>query len=167
MHYATIDNQIGQSDNPPQDSIEITADQYSQAMQHKLSGGLVTVNDGEIVLYNAPVYALDGTERKERDSDEPLITTPPPDDLYVPQWDGAQWIESETDAQKQERIDKEWSRVRNKRDGLLSQTDWTVLPDAPLTQSKVDAYKTYRQELRNIPQNNDDPYNVEWPDEPT
>tara|TARA_R110002153_G_scaffold129095_1_gene277731 strand:+ start:1180 stop:1530 length:351 start_codon:yes stop_codon:yes gene_type:complete len=38
-------------------------------------------------------------------------------------------------------------RLRQKRNSLLAQTDWMSLPDAP---TMSDAWKTYRQELRNI-----------------
>lgn len=170
MHYATIDNQIG-SDNAPQGSIEITADQYKEALQHKLSGGLVTVEGGQMVLYNAPVYAPDGTERDERDPNEPLITFKPSDDLQIPEWDGNQWIESETDAQRQDRLEQEeqdqWDRICSKRDNLLSATDWTVLPDAPLTDAQVSEAKTYRQSLRDLPQTYDTPEQVEYPNAPS
>jgi len=37
--------------------------------------------------------------------------------------------------------------LRLKRNSLLAQTDWMSLPDAP---TMSDAWKTYRQELRNI-----------------
>tara|TARA_B100001057_G_C22866847_1_gene956927 strand:- start:3034 stop:3516 length:483 start_codon:yes stop_codon:yes gene_type:complete len=45
-----------------------------------------------------------------------------------------------------------WDRVRSDRSFLLSDTDWTVMPDSPLTSDKQQDYKTYRANLRNIPQ---------------
>jgi len=45
-----------------------------------------------------------------------------------------------------------WVRVRTERTDLLSDTDWTVMPDSALTSDKQQEYKTYRTNLRNIPQ---------------
>ncbi|MCG8531974.1 MAG: phage tail assembly chaperone [Desulfovibrionales bacterium] len=58
------------------------------------------------------------------------------------------------------------SEVRSKRDELLRQSDWSVLPDAPLTDAKKLEWKTYRQKLRDIPQHSGFPKNVVFPDSP-
>lgn len=63
--------------------------------------------------------------------------------------------------------DMKWEQVRNKRDYLMSQTDWTQIPDAPLTADKKQAYSNYRQSLRDIPQTYSDPDDVVWPEKPT
>jgi len=44
------------------------------------------------------------------------------------------------------------TNLRNKRNALLNETDWTVLPDAPLSEQKKVEYLVYRQALRNLPQ---------------
>ena len=54
-------------------------------------------------------------------------------------------------------------RVRRHRDRLLAASDWTQLPDAPVDKT---AWATYRQELRDIPQQSGFPDNVIWPEEP-
>lgn len=56
--------------------------------------------------------------------------------------------------------------LRAKRDRLLQQTDYTQLPDAPLTEQQKADYATYRQELRDLPANTVDPANPVWPSEP-
>ena len=45
-----------------------------------------------------------------------------------------------------------WNVVRIDRDKLLAESDWTVMPDSPLSTSKQNEWKTYRQSLRDIPQ---------------
>ncbi len=45
-----------------------------------------------------------------------------------------------------------WVRVREERSLLLTDTDWTVMPDSPLASDKKQEYTTYRSNLRNIPQ---------------
>jgi hypothetical protein len=42
--------------------------------------------------------------------------------------------------------------LRKQRNALLEATDWTVMPDSPLSQQKKDDYIAYRQALRDLPQ---------------
>lgn len=51
--------------------------------------------------------------------------------------------------------------VRNRRDRLIRDTDFYMLPDAP---NAPDGIVAYRQALRDIPQQPGFPYNVEWPE---
>jgi hypothetical protein len=44
--------------------------------------------------------------------------------------------------------DQKWEFLRTHRNRLLTQSDWTQLPDAPLDKA---AWATYRQELRDLP----------------
>jgi len=44
-----------------------------------------------------------------------------------------------------------WVRVRSERNFLLSETDWTVLSDSALSDSKKTEYINYRKSLRDIP----------------
>lgn len=57
--------------------------------------------------------------------------------------------------------------VRAVRDTMLEQSDWTVLPDAPLSETKVAEWKTYRQTLRDLPANTADFANPTYPTEPS
>ena len=43
-----------------------------------------------------------------------------------------------------------WNNIRSNRNGLLAQTDWCVLPDAPFTPEQIEEIKIYRQKLRDI-----------------
>ena len=44
-------------------------------------------------------------------------------------------------------------RLRETRNRLLLNTDWTQLPDVPLTDAKKTEFATYRQALRDLPSN--------------
>ena len=57
---------------------------------------------------------------------------------------------------------REMNWIREHRDRLLSETDWRATSD--LTMS--DVWKTYRQELRDIPASNIVYENVTWPPKP-
>ena len=56
--------------------------------------------------------------------------------------------------------------VRGKRGRLLAESDWTQFTDSPLTNSKKDEWKTYRQALRDLPANTTDWTNPPWPTKP-
>lgn len=56
--------------------------------------------------------------------------------------------------------------IRQKRDEYLDRTDWTQMPDVPMTPEKRTEYANYRQVLRDITNNLDDPDNVTWPQKP-
>ena len=60
---------------------------------------------------------------------------------------------------KKRRIDES----RNKRNQLLTATDWTQIADAPVDKA---AWATYRQALRDIPQQEGFPDNIIWPTQP-
>lgn len=55
------------------------------------------------------------------------------------------------------------SEVRKTRDELLSGTDWTQMKDTALSEEKQRKYATYRQALRDIPQQVGFPYDVVFP----
>lgn len=56
--------------------------------------------------------------------------------------------------------------IRARRDRLLAATDWAVLPDSPLDAQSLDAVKTYRQALRDVPQQEHFPGAITWPQMP-
>jgi hypothetical protein len=59
--------------------------------------------------------------------------------------------------------------IRKQRDGILTRTDWTQVPDASLTDAKKLEWRTYRQALRDLPaqyQNETDFANVVFPNPP-
>lgn len=64
-------------------------------------------------------------------------------------------------------IDIEWSKLRNERDQLLTGTDWTQMADSPLSEADKSIWATYRQELRDLPDNTASPNAVVWPELPT
>lgn len=53
--------------------------------------------------------------------------------------------------------------VRNERNRLLSESDWTQVADAPVDQA---AWAIYRQDLRDIPKQKGFPMKVFWPVKP-
>jgi hypothetical protein len=58
-----------------------------------------------------------------------------------------------------QRAETQWQVIRNQRNQLLKDSDWTQLADAPVDKL---VWSTYRQELRDITQQSD-PFNIVWP----
>jgi hypothetical protein len=56
--------------------------------------------------------------------------------------------------------------IRIERDRLLAVSDWTQLADAPLEAADVAEWQGYRQELRDVPQQDGFPYAMTWPTPP-
>ena len=59
----------------------------------------------------------------------------------------------------------QWALVRAKRNRLLAASDWTQLPDSPISNIQMQEWAAYRQELRDIT-SQPDPFNIIWPTEP-
>ena len=57
---------------------------------------------------------------------------------------------------------QDWQRIREKRNQLIAETDWAVLPDSP---HATQAMRDYRQALRDITKYAT-PDAVVWPDNP-
>lgn len=65
---------------------------------------------------------------------------------------------------EQKEISRSWHNLRKERNYLLSECDWTQVPDAPVDSA---AWAVYRQQLRDLPANTTDPRNVVWPEPPS
>ena len=59
------------------------------------------------------------------------------------------------------------SRVRMRRNSMISHTDFYVQPDYPSDPEGLEAVKAYRQALRDIPEQSGFPRNVQWPAMPS
>lgn len=62
-----------------------------------------------------------------------------------------------------EQLSNDYKRERN---GLLSISDWTQLSDVTMSTEKVQEWKTYRQALRDITNQEGFPREIIWPVKP-
>lgn len=62
-----------------------------------------------------------------------------------------------TDSELQQEALRE---LRKQRNAMLQASDWTQIPDAPLTTAQKKSYKTYRQALRDLPTKYDSITNI-------
>ena len=74
-----------------------------------------------------------------------------------------------TDGSPVLRTDNVLEKLRMLRDSLLNESDWTQMPDSPLTDAKKTEWATYRQSLRDAPVTNASITNIDdavWPAKP-
>lgn len=57
--------------------------------------------------------------------------------------------------------------VRERRDRLIAETDFLLMPDYPISPDDIAAVKAYRQALRDVPQQEGFPIDVKWPESPS
>jgi hypothetical protein len=76
-----------------------------------------------------------------------------------------QKVRNKTQLEIQEETEGMWSAVRDLRNELLLECDWTQLSDSPLTNQKQTEWQLYRQELRDVT-NQSDPFSINWPTPP-
>jgi hypothetical protein len=82
-----------------------------------------------------------------------------PGDHYV--WRDYQWNYDNSEM---------WTSIKNQRNYLLLLSDWTQLPDSPLSEEKKTEWTTYRQGLRDLPASNSEAeseVDIEWPPQPS
>ena len=58
------------------------------------------------------------------------------------------------------------SEAREKRNALIAETDYLVMPDYPLDAEKKAAVMAYRQDLRDVPEQAGFPRQIDWPVRP-
>ena len=81
---------------------------------------------------------------------------------YIQTWQ----IVTLSDSEKQQIHSEKTEEYRKQRNELLKETDWTQMRDTPLTEEKISLYASYRQSLRDVPQQLTFPYSVTWPQKP-
>ena len=66
-------------------------------------------------------------------------------------------IEKEEEQEEQERNGDYLEILKGIRNELLMQSDWTQLPDVQLSEEQKESWRIYRQQLRDLPENVEDP----------
>jgi hypothetical protein len=93
-----------------------------------------------------------------------LLVCDLPEDITKYKVSGGSLVLKTTEELAAEELPMVWKRLRKSRDKALAASDWTQVPDAPVDQA---AWATYRQALRDLPANTEDPANPVWPIQPS
>ena len=115
------------------------------------------VNTPNGITYNIKVYASKRNAEEIKDIDGKSFSPK--------QYKSSHFVGDDTAKDARLLADK-WANIRNFRNQDLASSDWTILDDSPLASSKKLEWQVYRQKLRDIPKDNDDPDNIEWPTKP-
>lgn len=67
---------------------------------------------------------------------------------------------------EEQKLNELASAIRSKRNSLLTDTDYLLMPDYPISKEYLEKVKEYRQELRDITEQDEFPENVAFPDFP-
>ena len=88
---------------------------------------------------------------------QPVEFPPKPDQYSNFDWTTHQWVLDPVAA---------GNAVVKKRDALLYKSDWTQIPNNPLTPEVQNQWAVYRQQLRDVTDQSGYPFNVVWPTPP-
>ena len=90
---------------------------------------------------------------------EPECKTPLPTD-QIPTWKEISALASSL------AVARLWTDLRERRNALLSQSDWTQMSDSPLSAEDRAIWVAYRKSLRDLPTTTTDPASPTWPTPP-
>lgn len=76
-------------------------------------------------------------------------------------YNASSWEEFVLPRTKEQRLVK----IRNRRNVLLQNSDWALMPDSPLSEEMKESWSLYRQKLRDLPEDVDINFPV-WPQPP-
>jgi hypothetical protein len=113
------------------------------------------------VNYHIPGSLSEWADAHWIKNDSIVEREPPPDGDWEWHPESEEWIID---------VEKLWTRVRATRDTLLAQCDWTQMPDTSLDAETQGTWTMYREDLRNVPQNNELATcyeEVTWPTHPS
>jgi len=97
-------------------------------------------------------------KRKLRLGEQPdsTLTTVEPTDPEAA-WQSNAWVVPRTVKER---------RIRERRDSLLVESDYLLMPDYPIASAAKTNWQTYRQALRDVPAQTGFPDRVQWPTAP-
>ena len=75
-------------------------------------------------------------------------------------------VEKIPEKTEEEKLAEAEEQVRSKRDSMISDTDYLLMNDYPISEEDLAVVKAYRTALRDVPQQEGFPYEVVWPEVP-
>lgn len=92
-------------------------------------------------------------------------TEPPYDQkTQVLDWNGTEYIIRPHNTQE---LDQQWKIIRQQRNQLLKDCDWTQIKDYNFNIENLSEWEIYRETLRNLPQEQSNPFDISWPELPS
>lgn len=132
--YLKTTGQIVRTSTCPDDLLDL---QYNKEIENYITGN-----------YPGNIFYIE--------NNVPTVIPAAPNNYSQFDYTTKQWIDPRT-------AETQWRIIKAQRNKLLSDSDWTQLPDVPLTTKA--AWATYRQQLRDVTTQTD-PFNITWPQAP-
>jgi hypothetical protein len=111
-----------------------------------------TIPDGHELI------ALQSNPENDYVANGVIISLPQkPNEFYIFNYEIKEWVPDTSLAD---------ASVKSQRNALLTESDWTQIPNNPLTVDQQQAWAVYRQELRDVTSQSGYPFNVIWPTPP-
>lgn len=134
----------------------------------------------EIILSNG-VSRTDPSTFTEEEILDAGFTGPYPQPSYDLEFQRLEWDEDKKEyiiidlprPSAEDLSSQRLAEIRVRRTMLLRDSDWTVLPDSPLSEQEKNLWINYRQQLRDLPSNigdvmsYDDITHINWPQIPS
>lgn len=92
------------------------------------------------------------------------LAPPAPENGKFRKWNGQTWVFENIPAPPQPTLQEQAQGARLHRNDLLAACDWTQLPDVPMQPGVRQNWATYRQALRDVPQQASFPTLINWPE---
>lgn len=144
-------------DSAPTGAIEITEQQYNDALAAKMDGRKAFVRDGELVVFSGnKIKAWNKSTRQQKEFDEfdvipeDYTLTEPVGDVV---WGETGWIERIKSEQEIAMIEHQWVISELERVSIQLMYHWTE--DSRSTHT-IDEWKAYARQLRDYTSTNDD-----------
>jgi hypothetical protein len=147
MYLRIINNII----NYPYSLQKLKEDNHNISFPSEMTENLM----GEWDIYEVRSTPKPNDYTKNISEETPILV----DGNYYQNWVQTNASQSEIDL----RISDKWDEVREQRNQLLQECDWTQLADIP--QSTKDNWSDYRQQLRDITTQSN-PFSIIWPVKP-
>lgn len=81
--------------------------------------------------------------------------------------DNSWMLEKIPEKTEEEKLAEAAEQIRSKRDSLISDSDYLLASDYPISAKDLEVVKAYRQALRDVPQQEGFPLDVVWPELPS
>lgn len=147
MYLRIINNQI----NYPYSLQKLREDNPNISFPSEITENLM----GEFSIYEVRATPKPNDYTKNISEGTPILI----EGVYYQNWEST----NASEFQINQRIESKWDEIREIRNELLKECDWTQLSDIP-NETKQN-WTIYRQNLRDIT-NQTDPFNVVWPVKP-
>jgi hypothetical protein len=75
-------------------------------------------------------------------------------------WNGNEYFVRPYNTQE---LEEQWNKIRDQRNQLLKDCDWTQISDYNFDLENKEEWALYRQELRDLPETQSNPFDIEFP----